>query len=633
MIRISDYQDIIQKIQDYQFVSFDLFDTLIKRDVYKPADVFQILENQGYPGFAEDRIASEKKARQMSTRGEVTLDEIYNYMHYDCSKEEIKLEKMLCTVNYAIKDVYDYCLACKKTIIITTDIYLDKDTIIQILDKCGYYKYDYLFVSSEYGQMKRDGSLFVTILKNLNIPAQSIIHIGDNRISDYVMPRKRGMASVLVNGEINNLSYSYFVSQSSDKLINNYWLAFINNHIRGSGHFYNAGYECFGPLLYGFVQWIIKKIEENNIEKVFFLSRDGEIIKKVFDTIYSGGVSSHYLFVSRRALLVPSLKIHKNAKDFICTYHFPYRFTAEMLCRMLGCEDSEIVNEVVDETQSGEHIFFRETIREDNLFEEVFSKILEKQNNYIERQYSLLNDYLLQEGFCGRLAIVDIGWYGNMQKNLIALTNSFGINADITGYYVAMAPSQELCLRQDMEGYLFDSFHNQEYHNKELLFNPAFELLFSGTHGTVLDYYFESSVKARMGDYEIEDSESLKLLRDYQRGAIVFCKNAKEEAFFSDIETEFIIKHLFKQFLRPSMIDAKKWGDITHEDNGTKKLVQFKNKRYYAFHLKNMISDYKSSLWKIGFLKQLLVGDFRYDTILVRLNSIKNKKIKGNGKA
>lgn len=631
MIRISECQDIMQKIQDYQFVSFDLFNTLIKRDVSKPADVFQILENQGYPGFVENRVAAEKKARQMSTRGEVTLDEIYYYMHCDCSKEEIELEKMLCTVNYSIKAVYDYCLACKKTIIITTDIYLDKETIIQILNKCGYYKYDYLFVSSEYGQMKSDGSLFDTIIKDLNIPAQSIIHIGDNRISDYIMPQKKGIASVLINGEINNPSY--FISHSSDKLINNYWQAFINNHIRDSGHFYNTGYECFGPLLYGFVQWIIKKIEEDNIEKVFFLSRDGEIIKKVFDSIYSGSASSHYLLVSRRALLVPSLKTHHKAKDFICTYHFPYRFTTEMLCRMLGCEDSEMVNEIASETQSREHIFFRETIREDNLFEEVFSKILEKQDKYIGRQYSLLNDYLLQEGFCGRLAIVDIGWYGNMQKNLIALTNSFGINADIMGYYVAMAPSKELCLRQDMEGYLFDSFHNQEYHNKELLFNPAFELLFTGTHGTILDYFFDSSVKARMGDFEIKDSESLKLLRDYQRGAIVFCKDAKEEAIFSDIDTEFIIKRLFKQFLRPNLIDAKKWGNMTHEDNGMKKLVHFKNRLYYALHIKNLVSDYRSSLWKIGFLKQLLVGDYQYDTILAGLNSVKNKRIKENRKA
>ena len=627
MKRINNYQEIIQEIKNYQFVSFDLFDTLIKRDVANPSDVFQIIENRGYPGFKEERIASESKARQLSSRGEVTLKEIYDFMDYKCCKEEIDLEKELCTANTVLKSVYDYCLASKKTIIITTDIYLNKETVFQILDKCGYTNYNYLFVSSEYGQMKADGSLYDTMIKTTNIPAQMIIHIGDNKKSDYIMPRRKGIASILIDGKINHLTYDNILDYSSDE--SNYWKIFTNNHLRDKGYFYNTGYECFGPLLYGFVKWIIKKIEEDNIEKVFFLSRDGEIIKKVFDSIYSGNAKSQYLLVSRRALLIPSFRIHKHTTDFINAYHFPYMFTAEALCRMLGCEDSDKINDIIDETYSKGYVFYRDTIREDKVFESIFERVLAKQKDYIENQYCMLNAYLAQEEFCGRVAIIDIGWYGNMQKNLSALTDSFKINADIKGYYVAMAPSEELSLRRDMEGYLFDAFHNQQYHAKELLFNPVFELLFTGTHGTVLDYYYDSKVKARQGEFEIKNGDSLNLIREYQCGAIDFCRDAEDKAIKKEIDTEYVINKIFKQFLRPNLTDAKNWGNITHIDNDLKKLVQFQNNRsYYFLHAKKMVTDYKSSLWKIGFLKQLLICDFKYDEIVISLNSIKGK-IKG----
>ena len=70
--------------------SFDLFDTLICRTVQNPSVVFQFLEsyediryqNSVFKliGFRRLRTLSEKIARKLSSKEEVTLDEIYNVL-------------------------------------------------------------------------------------------------------------------------------------------------------------------------------------------------------------------------------------------------------------------------------------------------------------------------------------------------------------------------------------------------------------------------------------------------------------------------------------------------------------------------------------------------------------------------
>ena len=79
-----------------------------------------------------------------------------------------------------------------------TDMYLDSSTIEEILQNCGYDLTDVpIYVSSEYGKTKRSGNLFRTVLEHEEVEAGKVLHIGDNLISDYLMPKKCGMKSFL----------------------------------------------------------------------------------------------------------------------------------------------------------------------------------------------------------------------------------------------------------------------------------------------------------------------------------------------------------------------------------------------------------------------------------------------------
>ena len=70
-----------------EYVSFDIFDTLVLRNVEKPTDVFSWIDREN-AGFFEARVQAEKTARQNATHEDVTLDEIYLNMGKTVGHEE-----------------------------------------------------------------------------------------------------------------------------------------------------------------------------------------------------------------------------------------------------------------------------------------------------------------------------------------------------------------------------------------------------------------------------------------------------------------------------------------------------------------------------------------------------------------
>ena len=82
--------DIKNQIDKHNIISFDIFDTLLKRNVLYPYDVFTLVElaysrRYAHPvcSFREKRIQAESARRRKSNQEEVTLDEIYEELPYD----------------------------------------------------------------------------------------------------------------------------------------------------------------------------------------------------------------------------------------------------------------------------------------------------------------------------------------------------------------------------------------------------------------------------------------------------------------------------------------------------------------------------------------------------------------------
>ena len=200
---------LYKKIEGYQNISFDMFDTLIERNVILPTDIFfqvgKLVLRNGEE-FREQRILAERKARTKHQSKEVTLDQIYLELEalYDESiigelkEKEISEELSSCTPRKDIDEVYRRLIETGKNVFIVTDMYLPKETLLMMLSRCSIDGYKDLLVSNEEDAGKRDGALFNILLQRYNLQPKSLVHIGDDLKSDHLGAKKAGIASVII---------------------------------------------------------------------------------------------------------------------------------------------------------------------------------------------------------------------------------------------------------------------------------------------------------------------------------------------------------------------------------------------------------------------------------------------------
>lgn len=341
-------------------VSFDVFDTLVLRNVYAPTDLFHLLDREyekvfelaSYNRFQLIRIAAENVCRKrvFEAHGEyedITIDEIYTTIAdlYNLNlqklellkKKEIELEYEFCIPRQTGKELFELAKDSGKKIVITSDMYLSKEDIKGILDKCGYKEITDVYVSSETRRGKYTGSVYKHLAKWLRCHKEEIVHIGDNYKTDveqaikygikaYHLPKcsdlfwgnemdcvKGAPAAVIfgLNGSENDYScstrYNFGVrcllSQVVNKFFDNPFTGF-NSESDFDVDPYFIGYFALGMHLWSVAKWI--KQNAGDYRKIHFLSRDGYVIKKVYDIINKGNslTPSEYTYMSRNLIVL-----------------------------------------------------------------------------------------------------------------------------------------------------------------------------------------------------------------------------------------------------------------------------------------------------------------------------------------
>lgn len=300
-----EYRKIVSGINKNKIVSFDVFDTLLIRGCTNPTDIFYYIEtNYAFPGYAKRRIVAEKKARK--NLKEVTLRDIYEQDEELVPFLEIEklTEKENIRLNSEIYELYQYALKNAKSVIITTDIYFDKQFMIDLLYENGVKGFADIFVSCEYRATKKEGELFDILMSSLEIGKDDLIHIGDNPISDCQSPQKRSIKSFCIKKceDIFLNHYDYRIKNT------NTWtgsvfvkLCAIRNRMDYDNYWHKLGFELMGPVCFGYSSWIKKKIEELNAKdiSVCFVARDGYLLKKTFEYLWGGANETKYVYAPR----------------------------------------------------------------------------------------------------------------------------------------------------------------------------------------------------------------------------------------------------------------------------------------------------------------------------------------------
>ena len=322
--------ETVSFLMQYEVISFDIFDTLIFRPFSEPTDLFFFLgEKTGILDFKRLRMQAEADARTQKYKEEkhyeITLSDIWSWLENEIgvTKEqgmqmEQALEMEFCYANPFMQQVFTQLREHGKRLVITSDMYLSKAFLSELLQRNGYGGYEELYVSCEYEKSKAEGSLY-EVVKRAYPDTDSMIHVGDNPVSDVKNAKKHGF-EVFYYPNVNRNALLYRAYDMS-AVVGGAYRGIVNNKLyNGTEQLpmeYEYGYIYGGLFVLGYCNFIHTYAREHGIDKLLFLSRDGDILGQAYAVLFPEE-KTEYVYWSRAA--ATKLMARYNRYDFFRRY-------------------------------------------------------------------------------------------------------------------------------------------------------------------------------------------------------------------------------------------------------------------------------------------------------------------------
>ena len=512
-------QELTEELSKYEVISFDLFDTLVFRPFSEPADLFYLSgEKMGILDFKRIRMEQEylKRCEQFSTSGsyEITLSDIFNRMERETGlsakkgiKAEWQTEVSLCYANPYMQQVYQNLIRAGKRIIITTDMYLPKECLGQILKKCGYQGYQKLYVSNAYGKNKADGSLYKEVLKENPEP---MVHVGDHPVSDVKMAKRAGITAIYYPN-VNRLGMS---SRSYDMspVIGGAYRGIVNAHLYNGKDQYSMEYEygfIYGGLFVaGYCHFIHTYCKLHQIKKILFLSRDGDILKQVYDRLYPDETTI-YAYWSRGA----GTKLMAGYDRYDYFRRFLYHKVNQGIRIQKILEAMELF-QLAEEYPNPKEVLTDKNVETVKVFlQERYDRILQ---TYEDAQKAAKIYYTRLLSDTEQAAVVDIGWAGSAAISLSYLTEQIwklpckitGILAGSNTIHNTEPDASEMYFKTGrLVSYLYSLSDNRDVmkkHDPAKNYNLYWELLLSSAKKPLKGFALTENIRKDQMEYEID---------------------------------------------------------------------------------------------------------------------------------
>ena len=607
--------ELSQQIKKHDIISFDIFDTLLVRPFIHPTDLFtyiadkvKLLLKDPSIDFKKIRVESEREAMQKAKsrfEGETTIDEIYSILGEKlgiATDTAERIKQIEVNTEYSLlyrrETGYNAFLEAKnygKRIIITSDMYLPASFLTEVLSKNGYVGYENIFVSSTYKMKKSTGKLYKFIINKLNVAPQKILHIGDNLEADIIRAKEVGLhafhlpkafqqfkenkngmyAQVWARDESRHSeSWKLMLGIIGNRLHDNPYLP----HRRGTifdGVAERLGYAGFGPLLLGFSKWLCEQSCKRKVDRLYFLSRDGKIMKEAYDKVsqlYPNSPASFYLYCSRRAVNLAKVKSIQDIIDLL-QVEFAHRVSlSHLLHYRFGINPTDIPesilskhNYTLDTRLTAEHLPALK-----KLFTDISSLILSVADKERKEYLEYLNSIGIYDS--GNVAIVDIGYAGTMQESLYNLNEK---NKKISGYYlITFRKALERLSANDLDsyGFLGNFIDRHDTFNPFCKHVPLYETLFSSLDTSFIHIVrnFNGVPQKIFMPPSAKETRRQEVVQDIHKGGLDFIDDTIR--IFSkhlptlDIEQNKSCRSLVYYFDYPHPRDAEIMNGIVFED-------------------------------------------------------------------
>lgn len=544
-------------------VGFDIFDTLVCRPLLDPETIKRLVASHVSDELGDrylaQRAVAESQARYMAGR-DVCLPEIYRQLAQlaefsdETLSQLMKLEQTLERASVSARpgsvDLFNQALASGKRVALVSDMFLPRAVIEESLRDCGFDSWDELFVSGEIGRRKDSGELYPYLLEHYRIAPDEFLMVGDNERSDVQIPLDMGcrILPVLKPTELARgtprftaLLEQYETSQSLDVQIGLGLV--VRESFSPLSHLsydplsllrptpFDIGYSVLGPLLTGFAEWLRKSACNDGIDRLYFLAREGQLLKRVYDEWCAAdgdAPDSRYLVLSRRAVIVPTLSSLEEILAIARVVYYPGPLEGFLFERYglqldsdqwqavhaeLGLDATDIV-----EVKGGKIDAIVPLLR-----------WLEPEIRLVaDRECAAMMQYLKSMGLHEPVssAVVDVGYSGTIQNYLNILTR-----LPIAGYYLMTdSKVQRVC---DEHAVLARGAYYDRVERDEALppmYRHSFELekLLSAHDAQLVNYSLSDDLKPlpAFRELSLRERRCAQARDEIQRGALRYVADA-----------------------------------------------------------------------------------------------------------
>lgn len=302
-----------EKLDGYDVISFDLFDTLLFRTVHNPEDVFLTwgrMIKKEYPEYADlpeeafraIRLEADRRAREKArSEGleDITLSKIYDQMHIfgdrrdQIYKLELQAEREHIYLNPSMYSFAKHCHKLGKRLVILSDFYCSTAEVRSFLESAGadVEMFSEILVSSEYGVGKGSGKLFCILLNQFKeVELQRIIHIGDNPYADVLSAQQLGVSTQWypVVPETNKGAIAIERQRYGEHLglFSSLRSLAMNTppedvDDESKRFWFREGAGVLGPVYSVYAKWVVDTAIRENIRCILPFMRDGELLAEV----------------------------------------------------------------------------------------------------------------------------------------------------------------------------------------------------------------------------------------------------------------------------------------------------------------------------------------------------------------
>ncbi|MDM7998656.1 MAG: hypothetical protein QUS33_01305 [Dehalococcoidia bacterium] len=315
---------------EYSVYSFDIFDTLLRRRVDPPEEVKRLvavhvaqrLAARGMEREAAAIVAERNKVERSLQQAAISkgldavafLDDIMAGTLKSIGAEglldwqdivnyELALEKAATEPMPGVQEVLACLRADGKRVVAVSETYLSAAQMASLLEHHGLLRFfEKLSISCELGKSKLTGNLFRHLRDN---EPGKLVHIGDNYDFDYRVPRNLGLKSLWFHSRDEQRRRRALRKLAAGRNRLAYVNCLVGSADKDRPTLYQIGHDVLGPALTVFVHCVAERARRDRIERLFFVARDGYVMKKIYAilaaTIYQNETvpAGEYLCLSR----------------------------------------------------------------------------------------------------------------------------------------------------------------------------------------------------------------------------------------------------------------------------------------------------------------------------------------------